>query len=151
MSGWVLVSIGSNILMEINEIQMVFSVPPFWSNHISFHVKWRWNTVAFQIKPNTSWNFQILAYFEWSPYFVICKMFEVNWSFFVRTYWCKKVYPQCAFLTWGLTLSYEILCSYRESYILWGTLGTPGGGTYFQASQTIGVLQAPDHTYKYLG
>ena len=148
MSGWVLVSIGSNILMEINEIQMVFSVPPFWSNHISFHVKWRWNTVAFQIKPNTSWNFQILAYLEWSPYFAIGKMFEVKLYIYCVNLLVKKIVPTVCFPHMGiLTLSYEMLPSRRESYILWSTLGTPGGGTCFQASQTIGVLQAPNHTY----
>ena len=39
-----------------------------------------------------------------------------TWSI-VMTYLWKEVYPQCASLTWGLTLSYEMLCSYRESYI----------------------------------
>ena len=31
----------------------------------------------------------------------------------------KEVYPQCASLTWGLTLTYEMLCSYGKSYIRW--------------------------------
>ena len=38
------------------------------------------------------------------------------------TYLWKEVFPQCASLTWGLTLSYEMLCSYGESYIRWRLL-----------------------------
>ena len=34
-----------------------------------------------------------------------------------RDYLWKEVYPQCASLTWGLTLCYEMLRSYEESYI----------------------------------
>ena len=37
--------------------------------------------------------------------------------FILITYLCKEVNPQCALLTWGLTLSNEMLRSYRESYL----------------------------------
>ena len=40
-----------------------------------------------------------------------------EWHLIMITYSLKEVYPQCALLTWGWALSYEIFRSYRESYI----------------------------------
>ena len=40
-----------------------------------------------------------------------------EWHLIMITYSLKEVYPQCALLTWGWALSYEMLRSYRESYI----------------------------------
>ena len=45
-------------------------------------------------------------------------------------------------------LGKQIICM---KFNIMVTMGTPNRGTCFQVSQIIGVLQAPGHTYKYLG
>ena len=45
-----------------------------------------------------------------------------RWQNIVITYSWKEEYPQCALLTWGIIIWYEMLRSYGESYIRLGLI-----------------------------